>query len=249
VSFAAAFGLVALAGVAAAVVSALVIRSAGGHPRLARRLAGAREVRVGSLLDAGARTERPVRVTGRIRCRDPLHVPGGEPLVAYHRDVEVRLPGVGWRSLERLRETRSFELWDHDGSLSVDLSSAAEPLVTIPAVWRGDVAALDEPHASAARQLEHRHGPALEARSTTRTIHVTDRLLLLAVVASGANGGVALEPPPGGYIVSALPLPDAMRTLGGRRRTMAAGIVGLAFGVLLAVGGMVAALIAAALGG
>jgi hypothetical protein len=232
-----------------AVISALAIRWAGGHPRLARRLAGAREVRVGSLLDGGPGTERPVRVTGRIRCRDPLHVPGGEPLVAYHRDVEVRLPRVGWRSIERLRETRSFELWDHDGSLSVDLSTAAEPLVTIPAVWRGGVAELDEPHASAARRLEQRHGPALEARSTTRTINVTDRLLLLAVAGAGATGGVALEPPPGGYIVSALPLPDAMRVLGGRRRTMAAGVVGLAVGILLAVAGVAASLIALALGG
>lgn len=242
------FGLVAAVGVAVAVISALAIRGAGGHPRLARRLAGAREVRVGTLLDAGAGTERAVRVTGRIRCRDPLHVPGGEPLVAYHRDVEVRLPRVGWRSVERLRETRSFELWDHDGSLSVDLSTAAEPLVTIPAVWRGDVAALEEPHASAARQLEQRHGRALEARSTTRTINVTDRLLLLAVAAGGGAGGVALEPPPGGYIVSTLPLPDAMRVLGGRRHRMAAGVVGLAIGGLLAVGGAVAALVAAALG-
>lgn len=240
--------LLAVGGILVAAVSAAGIRAAGGQPRLARRLAGAREIPVGALLDDGARTDRPVRVSGRIRCRDPLNVPGGEPLVAYHRDVEVQLPRVGWRSVERLRETRSFQLWDHDGSLTVDLARAAEPLIAIPSVWRGAAAELVEPHASAVRQLERRHGAALAARATTRGIHVTDRLLLLADVrGSGAN--TSLEPPPGGYVVSALPLPDAMRLLGGHRRLTVASMVGIGVGALLAIVGLVGAAVGVALGG
>lgn len=243
------FAVVAASGIVLAVVSALGLRAAGGHPRIGRRLAGAREVRVGTLLDADEPPDRPLRVTGRIRCRDPLHVGGGELLVAYHRDVEVRLPRIGWRSVERLRETRSFELWDHDGSLGIDLSRAAEPLITIPSVWRGAPSELGEPHASAARRLEERHGAAaLEARSTTRTINVTDRLLVLARGAHRAGGGVTLEPPEGGYVVTTLTLDDAMRLLGGRhRRLMAGSMVGIGVGVLLAVAGVAGAIAAAIL--
>ena len=98
-----------------------------------------------------------MRVVGRIRCRDPLEAGEGERLVAFHRDVEV-MAGGRWRSVERLRETRSFELWDHDGSLTVDPAGAAEPLVAIPKVWRGDASQLEEPHASAVARLAERHG-------------------------------------------------------------------------------------------
>ena len=129
-----------------------------------------------------------MRVSGRIRCREPLDSGGGERLVAFHRDVEVRVGGT-WRSIERLRETRSFDLWDHDGSLRLD-RPGAEPLIVIPQVWRGDPDELEEPHASAVARLAERHGPATEARAITRTINVTDRLLVLAgvVPTTGARG-------------------------------------------------------------
>ena len=77
-----------------------------------------------------------------------------------------------------MRETRSFELWDHDGSLSIDPARAADPLITIPKVWRGAPDVLEEPHASAAARLAERHGPATAARSIVRTLDSTDRLLL-----------------------------------------------------------------------
>jgi len=241
--------LVAAAGAVVALISGLALRVAGGF-RTGRRLAGPREARVGTLADAGETAGRTLRVAGRIRCRDPLHAEGGERLVAYHRDVEVRLPRIGWRSLERLREGRSFELWDHDGSLTVDPSLAAEPLITIPSVWRGAVAELQEPHASAARMLAERHGEAAtEARATTRTISVTDRLLVLARVAARSGDGLALEPPEGGYLITNLALDDAMRLLGGRhRRLTAVAVAGVGAGSILAVAGLVGALVAAAAG-
>jgi hypothetical protein len=239
--------LVAAAGVAVVLISALALRAAGGDLRTGRRLAGPPEVRVGTLLDGGEPSGRTLRVSGRIRCRDPLHAGGGERLVAYHRDVEVRLPRIGWRSVERLREARSFELWDHDGSLTVDPSRAAEPLLTIPSVWRGAPSELEEPHASAARALAERHGEvAVEARATTRTIAVTDRLLVLARVADRAGGGVGLEPPDGGYLITNLALDEAMRLLGGRhRRLTAAAVAGLGAGTILAVAGGAGAIVAA----
>ena len=240
--------LVSLAGLLLAALSWSALSRTDALPGLARRLAGPKEVRIGRLLDADAIPERPVRVAGRIRCRDPLVADDEERLVAYHRDVEA-LVGGRWRTIERLREARSFELWDHDGSLPIDPARAAEPLVTIPKVWRGEPSALEEPHASAVRQLEARHGPAIAARSTVRTIGVTDRLLVLARPVRHQDGRVALEPPPGGFVVTNLGLPDAMRVLGGRRRRLAAGsVVGIAIGVAVAGVAGVAALVMALLG-
>ena len=236
--------LVGAAGAAIAIGSWIGLRAAGAHPALARRLAGPREVRVGHLLDAADLPARPVRVVGRIRCRDPL-VSGDERLVAFHRDVEV-MAGGRWRSVERMREARSFELWDHDGSVTVDPSRAADPLVVIPKVWRGDPDALQEPHASAVARLAERHGPATSARSAIRTLDVTDRLLVVARPVRGEGGLLRLEPPPGGFVISNLALDDAMRLLGGRRRRLAAiGVIGVAVGAAVAVVGLIGAVVAA----
>lgn len=217
----------------------LVLRGSGSSPGLARRLAGPMELKVGRLLDAEALPTRAVRIAGRVRCRDPLVSADGERLVCFHRDVEVRVGGR-WRSVERLREARSFDLWDHDGSLPIDPARAAEPLIAIPQVWRGDPGELEEPHASTAARLAERHGPATEARAITRSLNVTDRLLVVARPVEGDDGGVSLEPPTGGYLITNLELPDAMRLLGGRHRRIAAGgIIALGLAIaLIAVGGI-----------
>ena len=241
------FGLVALLGIGALAASSLALRMVGAQLAFARRLAGPREFRVGLLLDTGDLPDRPVRVSGRIRCRDPLQTGDGERLVAFHRDVEV-MAGGSWRSVERLRETRSFELWDHDGSLIVDPAASAEPLIAIPKVWRGDPALLEEPHASTVARLVERHGPATVARSVMRTLNVTDRLLVVARPSQWDDGRVRLEPPPGGFVITNLALDDAMRLLGGPKRTVAvAGVVGIAIGAALVLIGAVGALLSALL--
>jgi hypothetical protein len=242
-----AFAALVVAGVVLAILSTLALRGAGARPGVARRLAGAREVKVGRLLGPDPLPERPVRVAGRLRCRDPLEMGGGERLVAFHRDVEVRVSGA-WRTIERLRETRSFELWDHDGSLTVDPAEAAEPLIVIPKVWRGDASELEEPHASALARLAEREGPATEARAITRGLNVTDRLLLLARPTRDASGHVRLMPPEGGYLVTNLALDDAMRLLGGRnRRLVAAGVIGLTVSIVLLAIGVIGAVLSALL--
>jgi hypothetical protein len=242
------FALLVVAGVVLALLSTLALRGAGAQPGMARRLAGAREVKVGQLLGPDPLPERPVRVVGRVRCRDPLEMGGGERLVAFHRDVEVRI-GRTWRTVERMRETRSFDLWDHDGSLVVDPAEAAEPLIVIPGVWRGDPARLEEPHASAVARLGAREGVPSEARAITRGLNVTDRLMLLARATRDDAGRTTLAPPDGGFLVTNLAIDDAMRLLGGRnRRLVAAGVAGLAISIaLLAIGG-IGALASALLG-
>jgi len=223
-----------------------LVRGSGARPGMARRLAGARQVRVGELLDltpADPLPQRPVRVLGRVRCAEPIVTGQDDRLVAFHRDVEVALPrGGGWRSIERLRETRSFELWDHDGSLTVDPASAAEPLVVLPHVWTGAANDLDDSYAPALARLAAEHDAPQDARATTRMVSVIDRLLVLATVRRDADGHVALAPPPRGYIVTSLELDDAMRLLGGPQpRRMLAGIGAMAASApLLAAGALLA---------
>jgi hypothetical protein len=228
-----------LAGAALIWVGVWVVRLSGAEAGMGRRLGAAREIPVGDLLDATELPVRPVRVAGRVRCADPLRTADGERLVAFHRDVEVRLPGGGWRSIERLRETRSFELWDHAGSLPVDPAQAREPLIVIPHVWRGSPDELEEPHRSAVDRLGAHSGPPREARSTSRQLSVTDRLLVVARADRSEDGRIILRPPEGGYLVSALALDDAMRLLGGaHRRLLGLGVLAASLGVLLLVAGL-----------
>jgi hypothetical protein len=239
--------LLALLGLLLLIGGLALVRSSGARPGLARRLAGAREVRVGELLDLGPADpvpQRPVRVVGRIRCADPIVTGQDDSLVAFHRDVEVALRGGGWRSIERLRETRSFELWDHDGSLTIDAAAAAEPLVVLPHVWRGPAADLDESYAPALARMAAEHETPRDARATTRMVSVIDRLLVLATVRRDVEGRVGLAAPPRGYVISSLELDDAMRLLGGPQpRRMLAGIAAVAASVPLLAAGSVLAVV------
>jgi hypothetical protein len=218
------------------------IQRSGAQPRTAMRLAAAREVRVGDLDDLDPLPSRPIRAVGRIRCQAPIVMADGDRLVAVHRDVEVRLRRGGWRRIERLRESRSFELWDHDGSVTIDPAFAAEPLVVIPRVWRGEVSTLDESYRPAIERLEAELGPAVDARAVTRMLSVVERLAVLGAARRAEDGRVALAPPAGGFVVSALDVSDAMRLLGGPRRDLliaGAGAIGL--GAAVAVTGLVVA--------
>jgi hypothetical protein len=236
--------LAALLGLALLVGGLVTVRGSGARIRMARRLGGAHEMKVGTLLDAGEHPARPVRVTGRVRCADPLVTDNDERLVAWHRDVEVRTRD-GWRSIEHRREARSFELWDHDGALAVDPADAAEPLIAIPHTWHGMPADLDDTYQPAIARLAAQAGPVTAARAETRMIGVIDRLLVLATVERDGRG-VRLRPPPGGYVISAMELDDAMRLLGGpRRRWLPVAVLATLCGALLTVIGLSAALVIA----
>jgi len=222
----------------------VLVRSSGARTRMGRRLAGPPQLAVGDLFDLAQLPARPIRVIGRIRCPDPIVTSRDEQLVAVHRDVEVLLPDGRWRSIERVRATRGFELWDHAGSLPLDAAQAAEPLISIPYVWEGDPAELDESYAPAIERLRMEHGAPRRARAVTRTISVVDRILVLARPEREPDGTLRLVPPDSGFVISSLDLPDAMRLLGGPRRGLLLAGAGMtAAGVLcILVAGFVAAL-------
>jgi hypothetical protein len=243
------FTPIAMAGVVASVALVaggyLLARSSGAAVGAGRRLAGAREYRVGEVVDLDPPPGRPLRVAGRIRCGDPIVTARDDRLVALHRDVDVQLADGGWRTIERLRSSRRFELWDHDGSLSLDAAEAAEPLITLPHVWRGGVEELtDEAHRAAVARLTAEGLAPIGARSVTRMVSVVERLLVLARVERSVEGQAALAPPAGGYLVSTLDLPDAMRVLGGPRRgRLLVGASLMAAGSVLALASLLAWLV------
>jgi hypothetical protein len=228
-----------LLGLALLGAGAAWMRAIGANMALGRRLAGAREIPVGEASRLNSSSPRPLRVTGRIRCPDPLVTPDGERLVAFHRDVEVRTPRGGWRAIERLRETRSFEIWDHAGSMGLDPADAAEPLITIPLVWEGRTDELGGELSGAVARVAQEQGQPDAARAVTRTISEVDRIQVLARIRADESTTAALEPPPGGFVISALELDPAMRLLGGEhRRQLAIAIGVLAVGGAILVGGI-----------
>ena len=234
--------VVALIGAALAVGGLLALRASGARFAHGRRLAGAAELKVGELLELDELPEQAIRVAGRVRCPEPIVTPQDDRLVALHRDVEVLLPRGGWRRIEHLRETRTFELWDHDGSVLIDPAEAAEPLVSIPHVWRGSVDELDESYRPGLERVTAEHGAPTTARATTRMISVVDRLLVVGRAERGSDGTTHLAPAAGGYIISALELDAGLRLLGGRRRgLLLVGAAAVAGGLLLATLGLVAA--------
>lgn len=234
---------VLVAGVLLVLAGGVALRWSGARAGVGRRLAAARQVRVVDLLTEDPPPARPVRVVGRIRCADPILTAQGDRLVALHRDVEVRMARGGWRTIERRRETRGFELWDHGGSLAIDPAAAAEPLVVIPHVWRGVPAELGAEHRAALARLTAEGGDPGAARSITRMLSVVERLLVLAAVRRAADGTISLVPPPGGYVISALELDDAMRILGGPHRGLLLGAAAaIGVGALLTVAGVVLAI-------
>lgn len=239
---------VALLGALVSGIGGAWLGGTGAEMSRGRRLAGARGLAVADAWDLAAPPPRPVRVQGRVRCPDPLVTPDGDQLVAYHRDVEVRLPNGRWRTIERIREGRAFELWDHGGGLRIDPADIAEPIVGIPLIWEGSPDELAAPQAAAVARLAAEGIAATAARAVTRTIAVVDTLQVLADIGL-AEAGPTLVPPPGGFVVSTLELDAAMRLLGGPRRRQLPYALGLvAVGAVLLAIGLLGAVIAMLVG-
>lgn len=229
----------------------LLIRSSGALTGTGRRLAAARTVPLAELVAQAASNDlpaEPIRIEGRVRCANPIETPDGDRLAALHRDVEVALPDGRRRTIERLRDARTVDLWERASSVRVDLGVAAEPLITIPQVWEGSPNELPESYRPAIERLSTEAGPPTAARATTRQVTLVDQLTVLAVARRDSAGRLELVPPNGGFVVSAVDLDIAMRLLAGPRRSrMLTGYAVAAVGgaaVVIGLIGLVLALLA-----
>jgi len=227
---------------------AALIRSSGANTRAGRRLAGARPGSLHELQELAARDRLPrgpVRIEGRVRCANPLVLPGGDRLAALHRDVEVELPDGRWRVIERVREARTIDLWERAASVPLDLAQLAEPLITIPQVWEGPPAELGASYAPALDRVAGELGPPRRARATTRQLSLVDQLIVLALPVRDEAGRLRLRPPRGGFLAANVELDTAMRLLAGPGRTrMLVGFAVGAIGAAMAVAGAVWLLVA-----
>ncbi|MGH2462589.1 MAG: hypothetical protein ACRDFZ_03050 [Candidatus Limnocylindria bacterium] len=245
----AALPLLALAiGLVGAAAGVALIRSSGANTGAGRRLAGAPAMSLRELQDLATRDQLPtvpVRVEGRVRCANPLTLPGGERLAALHRDVGVELPDGGWRVIERVREARAIDLWERAASVPIDLAELAEPLITIPEVWEGSPSELADTYRAAVDRVATELGPPRRARATTRQLSVADQLIILALPGRDESGRLQLRPPGGGFLAANVELDTAMRLLAGPHRSrMLAGFafaaIGAAIAGLAAIGLLVA---------
>ena len=239
------FLTVLVAGAMLLVVGVVTIRRSGARVATGRRFGGARAVSIAELQDLAAADRlpnRPVRIAGRVRCTDPLQEPGGDRVVALHRDVEVQLQDGAWRPIERLREARAMQLWERAVAIDLDLGQAAEPLISLPHVWEGTTAELGPSFRSAVARIIGPGDAPRPARSTTRRLTVVDQLIVLAAARRGPGGRAQLTPPPGGFLVTNLELDAAMRLLAGRGKSRMRWGFGLAVaGAALSVIGLVGA--------
>ena len=225
------FGALAILGGVLVGGGLLLVRSSGADVRRGRRLGGAKAYALADLQRRASEDDLPdgpIRVSGRVRCRDPLLDGEGDRLVAFHRDVEAQLPDGSWQPIERVRETRALQLWERAAAVSLDLAAASEPLITLPQVWEGDTTALDTSYLPATTRLQGAGARPGRARSTTRRLTLVDQLTVLTEVARGPDGELLLRPPAGGFLVTNLDIDVAMRILGGKRPSL------LRWGILLA---------------
>ena len=106
-------GLLLLALLAAA-AGLVAIRRSGAEQAIARRLAGARQVRLSELFSMTELPTRPVRIAGRIRCPDPILNARGERLVALPSGVTRTSSDRNGASTEGTRSART----DPPGSMT-----------------------------------------------------------------------------------------------------------------------------------
>lgn len=236
--------LVALvAGGLAIAGGAWLIRTSGARTGMGRRLAAAPTIplaELNQLATANALPTEPIRIEGRVRCANPIETPEGDRLAVLHRDVDVAMPDGRWRTIEHERDARSIDLWERASSVRLDLSNAAEPLITIPHVWEGIPDELPASYRPAVERLVSESGPPTAARATTREISLVDQLIVLAIARRDAGGGLELAPPDGGFVVSTVDLDVAMRLLAGPRRSrMLTGYALSALGAVAVVVGLV----------
>lgn len=230
-----------VAGLAALAAGALVLRSFGPGYRIGRLLATTRLV---SLAEAAALARSGdtayVRVDGRIDAEDEFEDEHHRPLVFRRRRLEVRR-GRGWQTLDDARDTVPFEIRDGLAAVSVDPAALGPGLVVIPREAAGTAADVrDRVPADLADETP--------TRLLVEQVSSVEHAIVLGLPTVGPDGTIRMTAGRGRPLVlTTLDRPEAMRLLGGGRRSRAAlasallvaGLVCVAVGAVWAlVGGL-----------
>jgi hypothetical protein len=221
-----------VAGAAALVGAALVLRSFGPGYRIGRLLATTPQVSVADAAALGrAGADDYVRVDGRIDADDEFEDEHHRPLVFRRRRLEVRRAG-SWQTLDDARETVAFEIRDGLEAVAVDADVLGPGLVVIPREAVGTAA--DAPDRVPADLPE---GTPMRLR--IEQVSSVEHAIVLGVPVVDPDGTVRMTAGRGRPLVlTTLERPEAMRLLAGGRRARPVLAVALLVGgcALLAVG-------------
>jgi hypothetical protein len=229
-----------IAGVAALVAGALILRTYGPNFRVGRLLATTPEVTVAEARALSQGRPRYVRVSGRIDAEDEFEDDAHRPLVFRRTRLQLRR-ATGWVSFEDGRERVRFEVRDGLDGIVVDDAALGAGLVVVPREsvgTAGDVAARVPPGTPADTQV----------RLRVEQVSSVEHAIVLGVPGLDEAGQPRLTAGLGRPLVLTTLEPDeAMRVLaeGGRRRPLiaaaclAGGLGLILIGFVLAVVGVV----------
>jgi hypothetical protein len=132
--------VLAVAGVAAIAVAALLLRSLGPRYRIGRLLSSTPETTIDdALATARAGEERYMKVTGRISSDEEFPDDQNRPLVYRRTRVQVRGRDGQWSSVIDEREAVPFGVETRQSFIAVDDGALTDGLVVIPRVSGGKV--------------------------------------------------------------------------------------------------------------
>jgi hypothetical protein len=168
--------------------------------------------------------QRYVGIQGRIDAEDEFEDAAHRPLVLRRTRFEARHPR-GWRAFEDQKELVRFEVREGLDAIVIDSDRLDHGLVVVPRESAGVAADLGD---RAPADLP----PTTPVRMIVEQLSSVDHATALGVPVADAHGGALLTAGLGRPLVlTTLERPEAIRLLGGGRRTRS-----MTAGVLLAAG-------------
>ncbi|HEV7605236.1 MAG TPA: hypothetical protein VGO15_09740 [Candidatus Limnocylindrales bacterium] len=229
-----------VAGIAAFIAGALVLRTYGSNLRVGRLLATTPTVTVAEarVLAVDGRP-RYVKVSGRIDAEDEFEDDAHRPLVFRRTRLQVRLDR-GWVSFEDRRERVRFDVREGLDSIAVDDAALDTGLVVIPRESVGTAA-------DVADRVPPGTAPDAVVRLRIDQVSSIEHAIVLGVPGLGDDGQPRLTAGLGRPLVlTTLETDEAMRVLAdGRPRRTVVAVACLAGGLALVVVAVVLAAIGA----
>ena len=218
--------VLAAAGVAGLLISALLLRSLGPGYRVGRLLAATPAATIDEAISlARGGTVAYVRVAGRITSDEEFPDDQDRPLVFRRTRIQVAASG-GWRTVLDEREAVSFGLQSRSAYIAVDETDLAAGLVVIPR--QADGALADLP-ADLAAAVPADVDPATRARLIVDQLSAVEHATVCGVPVARGQDAIMRSGAGRPLIATSLEPGAAMRVLAGEAR----GRVVLAAGLLL----------------